>query len=253
MIRLERISAGYGKKSILHQVTCQIEAGGLTAIIGPNGSGKSTFLKTIVRLIRLQQGTIFLQGKDLATIDREALAQQVSYLPQVRIMPFLSVEKLVLHGRFPYLKYPKRYHKLDYDIAEKAMETMGLSRLKDRSMHTLSGGERQRAYIAMALATNTSVLLLDEPMNHLDICAQLEFMNIVQQLKQIGKTILLVLHDINMALRYADHIILLQNGMLVKQGKPITFIENKELEEVFQVIVEPVKDRFENQHYVITK
>ena len=178
MIELNHISAGYGKQTVLKDVSAILEKGKLTSIIGVNGCGKSTLLKTILGIVPIRNGDVAIDGASLKGMDRNDISRRIAYLSQGKRTPDMTVEQLVLHGRFPHLNYPRRYTKHDYEIAIDAMKQMGIAQHADKSLHTLSGGMRQNTYIAMALAQGTDYVLLDEPTTYLDIAHQLELMKI---------------------------------------------------------------------------
>lgn len=237
----------------LHGVDLELSAGEMTAVIGKNGCGKSTLLKTMAGLIRPAQGNILLDGKPLEEYGEKERARKVAYLPQSRIQPVISVEKMVLHGRFPYLSYPRRYRKEDYEAAEAAMERTGILPLRDRNMAELSGGERQKAYIAMALAQDTPVILLDEPTTFLDITYQLEVMELLKKMKQEGKAVAAVLHDIGAALQHADRIIVMEDGEVKMEAAPERIADCGILEEIFRVKVCCQRDEKGVLHYYFTQ
>lgn len=235
MLEIRGLYSGYGKEPVLKNVSLTAKAGEITVLLGPNGCGKSTLLKTVCGILPLHAGQILLDGTELTSLDARTLAQRISYLPQSRQLSDISVEQLVLHGRFPYLHYPRRYRQEDRAIARAAMETMELLPLAERLLCSLSGGERQRAYIAMALAQDTATVLLDEPTTYLDISAQLQLMVQVRQLAAMGKHVLMVMHDLPMALQWADHVALLQEGQLVAAAPPEALFESGAADRVFGI------------------
>lgn len=217
MLEIRNVTAGYKGKQILQDVSLSIPQGAVTVIVGPNGCGKSTLLKVLAGILNAT-GSVMLDGRELLRLDRRKLAQTVAFLPQNRQIPEISVKNLVLHGRFPYLSYPRRYRAVDYRAAETAMNRMGIGDLADREVLTLSGGQRQKVYIAMALAQNTPVVLMDEPNTFLDIAHQLQLMELANALAEEGKTVVLVLHDLTLALTYGDFLVVLQEGRCLFQG-----------------------------------
>jgi len=217
MLEIQNLSAGYPGNPVLNNVCLTIPAGAVTVIAGPNGCGKSTLLKALAGILP-SEGKVLLDGQDLLALDRRELAKKVAFLPQNRPVPEITVKNLVLHGRFPYLSYPRRYRQEDHAIAAAAMEKMGIAELADRNLPTLSGGQRQKVYIAMALAQVTPVVLLDEPNTFLDIAHQLQLMQQARALAAEGKTAVLVLHDLSMALEYADSLAVLYDGRCPFQG-----------------------------------
>lgn len=235
MIDLQHVSAGYDEREVLHNINLHIKAGKVTALIGPNGCGKSTLLKSLVRINPHSSGRILVNDRLVENYKTTELAKQIAYLSQSKNIPDITVLKMVLHGRFAYLNYPRRYRKEDYDIARKALEWVGLSDLEEEPVNRLSGGMRQKVYIAMALAQNTPVILMDEPTTYLDIYHQLKVMEMARDLANEGKTVVMVLHDLSQALRTADEIVVLCNGNVVFQGTPQEVYESGKLTEVFGV------------------
>lgn len=236
MLEIRNLTAGYSGNPVLADVSLNIQAGKVTVIAGPNGCGKSTLLKALAGILPAK-GSVLLDGRELNTNDSRKRAQAVAFLPQNRSVPEITVERLVLHGRFPYLNYPRRYRMEDYEIARKAMARMGIEDLAQRSVASLSGGQRQKAYIAMALAQDTQVVLLDEPNTFLDIAHQLQMMQQARALAEEGKTVVLVLHDLAMALEYADELVVLSRGRVLCQGDGETVFASGCLEEAFGVRV----------------
>lgn len=238
MIELEKISAGYGKKTVIRDISISIPKGKVTTLIGPNGSGKSTVLKTIIGSVPLTAGTILADGVPASQISRSALAKKIAYLPQEKGAPSMTVGQLVLHGRFPHLRYPRRYSAADYRIADGAMEKMGLTSWADKSVSSLSGGMRQNAYIAMALAQETDYIILDEPTTFLDITNQLRTMEMLRELVKQGKGILAVLHDIPLAFTFSDRVAVLKDGEMIAADTPSVLWKEKVIPSVFGMEIE---------------
>ena len=197
MLEIKNVTAGYGKHTVLNDVSVAFEKGKLTSIIGVNGCGKSTLLKALLGILPLSSGEIVIDGKELCSMSRIEIARSVAYLAQGKNTPDMTVEQMVLHGRFPYLSYPRRYREADREIARKAMDAVGILHLADKSLYELSGGMRQTAYIAMAIAQDTDYILLDEPTTYLDIAHQLELMKLLRGLANSGKGIVTVMHDLD--------------------------------------------------------
>lgn len=235
MIKIEKLTAGYEKHSpeneILHSISLTVPRGKTSVVLGPNGSGKTTLLRTIAGFIRPWSGTIEIEG---LSEDGE-IARKIAFVPQSRSIPDVTVGRLVLAGRFPHTSFPHVYTKEDAKIAENAMARIGISDFAERELKKLSGGQRQKAYIAMALAQDTPILILDEPMTFLDIRQQLELSGTLSSLRDEGKTILLVAHDINAALSLADNIILMKDGNIAASGSPSTITEGGFIDSVFGV------------------
>ena len=234
MLEIRKLSAGYPGNPVLRDISLSIPQGAVTVIVGPNGSGKSTLLKAMAGIIPAS-GSVMLEGRELLSLPSRELARKVAYLPQNRTMPEITAKNLVLHGRFPYLSYPRRYRKEDIAAAEAALQKMGMAELADRSLSTLSGGQRQKVYLAMVLAQDTPVVLLDEPNTFLDIAHQLQMMELARTLAAEGKTVLLVLHDLAMALDRADSLAVLQQGNCLFQGSPEDGFRSGCLERAFGV------------------
>lgn len=218
MLEIRNLTAGYPGHPVLSHVTLTIPRGMVTVLAGPNGCGKSTLLKALAGVLPAQ-GEITLEGQPLHSLSSRERAQKIAFLPQNRPVPEITVGRLVLHGRFPYLSYPRRYRREDREAADRAMERMGIAELADRSVSGLSGGQRQKAYIAMALAQDTPVVLLDEPNAFLDIAHQMQLMAQARTLADSGKTVVLVLHDLTMALEHADRLVVMEDGRVICQGE----------------------------------
>lgn len=217
MLEIRNLTAGYPGNEVLSGISLSVPAGKVTVIIGPNGCGKSTLLKAVAGILPCS-GSILLDGQELTELSGKLRARKVAFLPQNRQVPEITVEKLVLHGRFPYLSYPRQYRKEDHAAAAQAIRRMGLEEMAGRSLTELSGGQRQKAYIAMALAQDTPVVLLDEPNTYLDIAHQMQLMTHARLLAREGKTVVLVLHDLRMALEQGEHLVLIREGRALFQG-----------------------------------
>lgn len=253
MLKLDKLSAGYHGQVVIHELTHTFEQGKITAIIGPNGSGKSTILKAVSGLCQIYGGTIYLGAIKKQQLKKNLFFQQVSYLPQSHTAGAITVARLVLHGRFPHLKYPRHYSPKDYECCDRAMKQMGIESLKDKKAEELSGGERQKAYIAMALAGEMEVYLFDEPTTYLDVRYQMEMLETMRLLRQQGKTVLVVLHDLNHALQTADEIILLDQGRKVFSGTPKEAVEGKQIDQVFHVTTKLLTDDQGNKHLILER
>lgn len=254
MIKIKNVCAGYQGKEVLHNINLEFEAEKVTVIIGPNGCGKSTLLKTLVRLNEKSSGEILVAtGKqtetcmqddsqmeymEISKFDSAKLAQHMAYLPQNKRTPDISVLRMVLHGRFAYLKYPRRYGKKDYEIAKKALKWMGIEDLADKNVAELSGGTQQKVYIAMALAQDTPVILLDEPTTYLDISHQLKTMELAKKLAREGKAVVMVLHDLGHAFQVADKVVVMSEGEIRACGIPDEIYRSNIVDEVFDVHLE---------------
>ncbi|KPD12885.1 ABC transporter ATP-binding protein [Phaeobacter sp. 11ANDIMAR09] len=233
MIRIRNVGHQIAGQSILQGVDLDIPQGGLTALVGPNGAGKSTLLSLVARLQTLQSGQIEINGRDLGQISHGDLAQLLAILPQVLTSTHrISVQDLVGFGRYPYSR--GRLGPKDREIIADVLESFELQEIKHRFLDTLSGGQRQRAYTAMAWAQDTEYLLLDEPLNNLDIAASRSLMSRLKTLAaQQGRTIVIVLHDINYAAGYADHIVAMKAGRVETAGPPAEVVSEAFLRAVF--------------------
>lgn len=242
MIRLktEYINIGYEENLIIKDLNVEIPDKKITTIIGPNGCGKSTLLKAITRIISSKSGNIILDGKDMMKMDTKSLAKKISILPQTHgQIGGISVRELVSYGRFPYQKGFGRLSNKDKEIIDWALDVTGTMIYKNRSIDALSGGQRQRVWIAMALAQETDIIFLDEPTTYLDMAHQLEILELLQKLNiEQHRTVVMVLHDLNQAARFANYIIALKNGKIIKAGNSEEVINKKVLKEVFNIDAE---------------
>lgn len=249
MVELINVSVGYGKNMILHNVHFTALSGKITTIIGNNGCGKSTILKTIAGILPAISGEIKVNGNSIQTLTAAQRAKQTAYLPQGKKTPDITADRMVLHGRFPYLSYPRKYKKADFEIAKSAMAKMGITDCMYKPMHSLSGGTRQKVYIAMALAQCTPVIIMDEPTSHLDIGQQIKFSKIAEELAQDGKTIILVLHDLLTALKISDQICVIENGKVLLQDTPGAIQSSGIIKTLFGVTIKAVQTPDGNQYY----
>lgn len=238
MIELEAVCAGYSGKDVLHDVSLTFPAGTVTVLAGPNGCGKSTLLKALVGIVPVRSGTIRIQGQDAGHNSPGALAKQMAYLPQSRSVPDITVRRMVLHGRFPYLSYPRRYRPADYAAADEAMIRLGIRELAEEPVSRLSGGMRQKVCIAMALAQDTPAVLMDEPNTFLDISHQLRLMALARSLAGDGKAVVLVLHDLAMAMEYGDRLVLMRDGRIADTGTPEEIFLRHTVDDVFDIRLE---------------
>ncbi len=247
MLNISDLHVSYGKRAILHGVSLSCQPGKITVIIGPNGCGKSTMLKAIAGVTPMERGEIRLDEDSLSALSDLQRARRIAYLAQGKSIPEITAGRMVLHGRFPYLSYPRNYRAQDFAITKQAMKQMGIEAYAHRSMGELSGGMRQKVYIAMALAQQSDVILMDEPTTYLDIAQQFKLAKTIRELAESGKTILLVLHDILLALKLADQIAVMQDGYIRDCTTPSALCESTLLQEIFQIGIQTitVKDRLE--------
>lgn len=249
------IVAGYDKKIIINNIDVVIPNNKISVIIGANACGKSTLLKILARLIKPVSGEVVLDGKKISEIPPKQLARVLGLLPQSPVVPEgISVSDLVSRGRFPYQNFLKGMEKKDYEAVEEALEIMGITELANRSVDELSGGQRQRVWIAMALAQQTDILLLDEPTTFLDITYQVEILDLLTDLnKKRGTTIVMVLHDINLSARYADYIFAVKKGNLIAQGVPGDIITEDLMKKVFGLDCAVIKDPVSDSPFIVPK
>lgn len=233
----ENLTLGYTSAKILEQVDITIPDGKITALIGANGSGKSTLLKTLGRILQPIDGTVFLDGKAIATLPSRDIARTLALLPQSPVSPEgLTVRQLCRFGRHPHKGMLSRTTRYDEEIVEAALAATGLADLTERPLDRLSGGQRQRAWIAMALAQETPILLLDEPTTYLDIAHQFEVLELLKDLnRKQGRTIVMVVHDLNHAAQYADHIVAVANGGIHAAGRPADLLTPDLIKVVFGI------------------
>ncbi|NGQ96123.1 ABC transporter ATP-binding protein [Brevibacillus sp. SYP-B805] len=250
----ENVSIGYGDRFIVKDLSIEIPDKKITTIIGPNGCGKSTLLKAITRIISHQAGAVILDGANIAKENTKELAKKMAILPQTpESASGLTVGELVSYGRFPYQRGFGRLTKKDYEVIDWALEVTGTKDFRFRPVDALSGGQRQRVWIAMALAQETDIIFLDEPTTYLDMAHQLEVLELLQKLNiEQGRTIVMVLHDVNQAARFADYIIALKDGEIVKAGNCEDVINHEVLKKVFQIDAEIGRDPRTNKPICVT-
>ena len=235
MVELRNLFVGYDGVPVLKDITLSFPPGQVMALLGPNGCGKSTLLIAALGLIPAQKGEILLDGRNLHTLSPRDVAQKAAYLAQSRSVPNITARRMVLHGRFPYLSYPRRYRPEDYAMADRALQWADAADLAHRPMGELSGGQRQKVYLAMALAQDTQSIFMDEPTTVLDIGHQLEVMALARRLAGLGRAVVLVLHDLDLALRGCDRVAVLSNGTLRALGSPEEVFSSGVLDQVFGV------------------
>jgi iron complex transport system ATP-binding protein len=222
---------------VVERLSVDLLKGGVTALVGPNGSGKSTLLKTLARLLKPSDGAVYLNGKAITRMPTSQVAQEIAVLPQGPSAPAgLTVGELVEQGRYPHAGPLKMLRKQDYAAIAEAMRLTGMEEFAHRALDSLSGGERQRAWVALALAQETPILLLDEPTTFLDMGHQLEILELVEQLnRERNMTVVLVLHDLNHAARFASRMIALKEGRIVADGPPVEILTPALLADLFGV------------------
>ncbi|MET8732031.1 MULTISPECIES: ABC transporter ATP-binding protein [Streptomyces] len=242
------ITVGYGDRTVIDQLDVAIPSGVITTIIGPNGCGKSTLLRTLTRLLKPTGGTVVLDGEDIGTLRTKDVAKKLGLLPQAPVAPEgLTVADLVARGRHPHQSWLRQWSSDDADVVRRALAMTGVADLADRTVDSLSGGQRQRVWISMTLAQGTDLLLLDEPTTYLDLAHAIDVLDLVDDLHESGCTVVMVLHDLNLATRYSDNLVVMRGGAVLAQGHPRDVITAELLHEAFglraKVIDDPVGDR----------
>lgn len=238
------MALSYGGTYIFEDLNITIPEGKITVLIGSNGCGKSTLLRALSRLLKPTRGAITLDGKDLSSMPAKKVATQLSLLPQGPIAPEgLTVIQLVKQGRYPYQSWLQQWSKEDENSVQSAMRATGIESIAERPVDSLSGGQRQRAWIAMTLAQQTDIILLDEPTTYLDLTHQIEVLDLLHEMNELqNRTIVMVLHDINLACRYADHIAAVKDGAIFAQGTPSDIINTAMIDEVFKLKCDVIND-----------
>lgn len=252
MLTVKNLSCGYNPIRILNGISFEVKEGEHLGIIGPNGSGKTTLLKAITKLIKLQSGAVVIDGKDIRKWGVKELSKKIAVVSQDTQSGNMTVEDFVLLGRIPYYKrFQLMESQKDIDISEHCMELTGALKFKDRYMAELSGGERQLVFIARALAQEPKIVLLDEPITHLDISHQVRVLDIIKTLNgQKGLTAITVIHDLNLASEYCDRLLLLHNGGVYSIGMPSDVLTYQAIEEVYKTIVIVKENPLSKKPYV---
>lgn len=248
-IQVEKLSFSYELKKVLEQVNMNIKKGNFFCIVGPNGSGKSTLLKVISTALKPQKGIVYLESRDISHMKQRSIAKILSFVPQNTSLEFdFKVSDVVLMGRYPYVNKLKGETGADLEIMERAMQYTNTTHLRDRSFMELSGGERQRVILAQALAQEPEILILDEPVSHLDLQHQVEILNLIKKMCIDNKlTAITVLHDLNMASAYSDYIVMMKDGEVKQQGSPFETLTASNIKQIFNtdvyVSVSPVGNK----------
>ena len=238
------IVVGYGKNApILEGLTLDVLPGELTVIVGPNACGKSTLLRSLARVLGVRSGVVELDGQSVGDMNQKALARRLGLLAQSSVAPGdMLVEDLVARGRYPYQSLVHQWSSRDDEAVARAMRDAGVRDLVGRRVGELSGGQRQRVWIAMSLAQETDILLLDEPTTYLDLNHQLEVLRLAERLQRAGTTVVAVLHDLHLAFRYATHLVFMKDGQIVAQGAPTSVVTPELVERVFGVTCRIIDD-----------
>jgi iron complex transport system ATP-binding protein len=234
-LQAQSVTVGYGDEPVVRDLTLEVPDGKVTTIVGPNGCGKSTLLRTMARLLKPSDGRVLLDGQPLASIGTREIARRMALLPQSPVAPDgLLVRDLVGRGRHPHQRWFSQWSPADEEIVDAALAMTDTGDLRDRPLDQLSGGQRQRVWIAMTLAQDTGLLLLDEPTTFLDLAHQVEVLDLVTRLnRERGRTVVMVLHDLNLAARYSDVILVMRGGAVVAQGHPSEVLTPGLLGDVF--------------------
>ncbi|MFH0926638.1 MAG: ABC transporter ATP-binding protein [bacterium] len=253
MLKIENLRCGYDSRFILQDINFGIERGDFLGIIGPNGSGKTTILRAILRLLRPQKGSIFFEGQDIWKIKIKDLAQKIAIVSQSLPQDSMKVEEFVLLGRIPHFKGIQFLEtRKDIEITKRSLELTQTTRFKDQPLNEISGGERQLVLIARALAQEPRLLLLDEPTSHLDITHQVKILDMIRRLnKEVDLTVLMVLHDLNLASEYCSRLVLINNGRIYKIGNPEEVLDCQIIEEVYKTRVLVERNPLSVKPYVI--
>jgi iron complex transport system ATP-binding protein len=242
-LQAEKLTLAYDNQVIIAELHLSIPTGSITVLVGPNGCGKSTLLRGLARLLAPKRGHVLLDGHAIHTLPTQTLAKQLGILPQSPSAPEgLTVRELVAQGRYPHQRWFQQWSAADEAVTVRAMTTTNILDFADRPLDTLSGGQRQRAWIAMALAQETEILLLDEPTTFLDLAYQIEVLDLLHELNEAGRTIVMVLHDLNQACRYAHHLVALRDGKIWGQGAPSMLMTERMVAEVFRLQARIVAD-----------
>lgn len=249
MIEIRDLCVGFPERTVLENVSLKFAPGKVTVLLGPNGCGKSTLLRTILGLQPKLSGQILYDGIPSENMTSRGIALKAAYMPQSRNIPNITAERMVLHGRFPYLSYPRRYGKVDYDIAKQALTNADAAELAERPLTQLSGGQRQKVYLAMALAQNTEAVFMDEPTTYLDIRHRLEVMRLSRELARRGKAVAVVLHDICLAMRTADFAAVFADGRMLRAGTAEELYASGILNKAFGVSLKRFSDGKGWQYY----
>lgn len=237
LIEAKNLCVSYDKKEVVHKINMHVKKGEVLSIVGPNGCGKSTVLKALTRLMKPSGGEILFDGKLMKKTPTKELAKRLAVLPQIRKTPEdFDVEMLIRYGRYPHGNFSGKLNDEDKRIIKWALSQTGMTHHRHKKLTQLSGGERQRAWIAMALAQKTDIIVLDEPTTFLDLAHQLEVLELVKSLNEKENvTILLVLHDLNQAIRYSDRVYVMKRGHIVAEGTPEEVISSDRLRSVFNI------------------
>ena len=238
------VTVGYGQRTIIRDLSATFPAGKITTIVGPNGCGKSTLLRAISGLLNLDTGTVSVDGQNISDMKRKDVARILGMLPQSPVAPEgLLVSDLVARGRHPHQAWFRQWSSTDEDAVFEALKQTGSADLASRTLDELSGGQRQRVWISMVLAQNTDILFLDEPTTYLDLATSVDILELVDSLRQeLGRTVVMVLHDLNLAVRYSDYLVVMKDGQVIASGTPAEVITAELLQEAFDLRARVIED-----------
>jgi iron complex transport system ATP-binding protein len=244
MLQTKDLTLAYGERTIIDELNIEIPKGEITVFIGGNGCGKSTLLRSIARLLKPKQGSVLLEGDAIAKLSTKEVARKMAILPQSPTAPEgLTVLQLVKQGRYPHQTWLKQWSHEDEEIVQNALKATKMEELQHRKVDELSGGQRQRAWIALTLAQDTDIILLDEPTTYLDMTHQIEILDLLFELNEKeDRTIVMVLHDLNLACRYAHNIVAIRDQKIYAQGKPETIISCELVKNVFDMDCQVTSD-----------
>lgn len=238
------VTVDYGQRTIIRDLSATFPAGKITTIVGPNGCGKSTLLRAMSGLLNLDTGTVSVDGQNISEMKRKDVARILGMLPQSPVAPEgLLVSDLVARGRHPHQAWFRQWSSTDEDAVFEALKQTGSADLASRTLDELSGGQRQRVWISMVLAQNTNILFLDEPTTYLDLATSVDILELVDSLRQeLGRTVVMVLHDLNLAVRYSDYLVVMKDGQVIASGIPAEVITAELLQEAFDLRARVIED-----------
>lgn len=253
MVEIKDLTCGYNGRFLLKDVNLKIEQKELMGIIGPNGSGKTTLIRAITRILRLKKGNIFFEGRDIWKVELSELAKKIAVVSQNHPTNFMTVQEFVLLGRIPHFKRLQFLEtKEDLEIAKRAMILTDTFNFKDRPLEEISGGERQLVFIARALTQQPQLLILDEPTAHLDITHQVVILDLIKRLnKELGLTVIMVLHDLNLASEYCQRLVLMNAGRIHKMGIPEEVLDYRIIEEVYKTVIVVETNPISSKPYIL--
>lgn len=254
-ILVEGLHFGYSKVPVLNGVDMRIRKGSFTTIVGPNGSGKTTFVKNLTRIVHSNRGAVWIKGRELSSYSTRELSQVMASVPQVSATEFdFTAHEVVMMGRYPHLRRFQAESEKDFSVVEDAMKATGVWEMREVPINSLSGGERQRVIVARALAQEPEILVLDEPIAHLDLHHQIELMRLTRRLtKERGITVVAILHDLNFAIEFSDYVFMMNKGRVYREGLPASVIQPAAIKEVYEVDVTMIQNPNTGNPHVIAR